>query len=121
MNTEHLCAANSNGTLTFWKIAHLSAEQKVGMKRQKTNIPVIAPHKEHAVSGHELNGLKWTREDLVIVGGQDHTIRLYDVGREGVAETLVTNYKAINCLDARRDTVISGHEDSMVRMWDIRA
>jgi WD40 repeat protein len=38
-----------------------------------------------------------------------------------VQDVMFTDHKVPTSLDSSRDLIISGHEDSLIRLWDLRS
>lgn len=52
----------------------------------------------------------------------DHSLKLINVDRLQVEEVLFTSHKVPTCLDSSLEsTLLSGHEDAIVRLWDVRS
>lgn len=65
--------------------------------------------------------MKWMSPNKIVVGGNDHTIKFINTEKNVIEEILFTNHKVATCIDSISDSLIlTGHEDSIIRMWDIR-
>ena len=64
--------------------------------------------------------MKWTTNDSIVTGSNDHQIKVYDVTKLAVQESVFTNHKTITCLDSTSSFVFGGFEDGVVRVFDLR-
>jgi WD40 repeat protein len=112
-----------------WKLdqAILGAEsvaaQKKGAptKRVKTSqVSNIGPAaKIHCAGG--ISSLKWASPNQIAAGCRDHTIKLVNVERQQVEEVIFTSHKVPTSLDSTKGSLLlTGHEDSVIRLWDVR-
>ena len=52
----------------------------------------------------------------------DHTLKLVNIEKQQVEEILFTSHKVPTCIDSSNEsTLITGHEDAVVRLWDVRS
>ncbi len=66
--------------------------------------------------------MKWSGPAKIFASCLDHTLKLINVDRGQVDEIMFTQHKVATCLDSSTDsTLITGHEDAVVRLWDIRS
>lgn len=94
---------------------------KKGSKRQKTNESHISAVSQISCGGG-ISSMKWNDPTQILVGCYDHAIKIVNVDRAQVVEVLFTNHKVATCMDAvQSDILITGHEDAVVRLWDIRS
>ena len=75
-----------------------------------------------------VQSLKWTSDDTMVAGCTDHQLKVFDMYKLQVVESLFTNHKVVTCLDAslenpsdKKQVVLGGHEDGTVRLFDLRA
>ena len=82
---------------------------------------MIAPSAKVHCSGG-LSSLKWIGPNRIVAGCLDHSLKLINAERQQVEEILFTSHKVATCLDSSKETtLITGHEDATVRLWDIRS
>ena len=66
--------------------------------------------------------MKWSGPSKIFAGCLDHSIKLINVDRSQVEEVLFTSHKVPTCMDTSQEsTLITGHEDAVVRLWDVRS
>jgi len=53
--------------------------------------------------------------------GYDHAIRVFDVEKEKLTNSIFTNNKTVTSIDAIKNNVLVGCEDHTIRLWDIRS
>ncbi|TNV79220.1 hypothetical protein FGO68_gene6698 [Halteria grandinella] len=98
--------------------------QKLGAptKRVRTDaVQEISPHAKIHCSGG-ISSLKWSGPGKIFAGCNDHSLKLVNVERQQIEEILFTQHKVPTALDASKETsLISGHEDGIVRLWDVRS
>jgi WD40 repeat protein len=90
-------------------------------KRAKTTVAYLKPTAKIEGNRHPINVLKWINNSEIVSGGYDHAIRIFDVDKEKVSQSIFTNNKTTTCLDSIKSTVLVGSEDHYVRLWDIRS
>jgi WD40 repeat protein len=81
---------------------------------------LLTPSSSISVGGG-VSALHWSTPDNVIAGCYDHSIKIIDVSSQQVQEVMFTDHKVPTSLDSSRDLIISGHEDSLIRLWDLRS
>ena len=80
------------------------------------------PHSKIAVGGHGISAMKWVGPSKIFVGCKgDHTVKIVNSERAQVEEVMFTQHKVATCLDAvNEDLLLTGHEDALVKLWDVR-
>lgn len=112
------------GDINLWNADpnHWQGDEKAiegTLKRQKTGIKTVDPIGTiKNISG--VSAMKWTTNDSIVTGSCDHQIKVYDVSRLAVQESVFTNHKTITCLDSTSQYVFGGFEDGVVRVFDLR-
>lgn len=71
-------------------------------------------------TGFGVTALKWTTADSVLVAGIDHQLKIVDLGSSQVSETIFTNHKVVTAMDSTSDFVLTGQEDGVVKIYDLR-
>lgn len=91
-------------------------------KRVKSDtVQQIAPSAKIHCSGG-ISSLKWSGPGKIFAGCNDHSLKLVNVERQQVEEILFTQHKVPTAIDATKESsLISGHEDGVVRLWDVRS
>lgn len=65
--------------------------------------------------------MTWPSEDTLVAGCTDHQVKVFDVNKLQVSDSLFTNHKVVTCLDSiAGPTILGGHEDGVVRLYDLR-
>ncbi len=54
----------------------------------------------------------------ILIGGEDSNLHYFDVETSKLASTLAV--KTVTCLDQNTTSVVSGHDDGVIRVWDER-
>lgn len=89
------------------------------MKRQKTGVKTVNPigtiSQKNGVSA-----LQWSTNDSIVCGGVDHQLKVIDVTKQAVQESIFLNHKTVQCLDSTSSLVLTGMEDGVVRCYDLR-
>lgn len=79
------------------------------------------PHAKVHCSGG-ISSLKWSEPGRIIAGCNDHSLKIVNVERQQVDEILFTQHKVPTAIDSSKgSSLISGHEDGVVRLWDVRS
>ena len=66
--------------------------------------------------------MKWLNPTHILAGCFDHSLKLINVEKNLIEEIMLTNYKVPTAIDAIQDNVVlTGHEDCVVRLWDLRS
>lgn len=68
--------------------------------------------------------MTWPNEDILVAGCTDHQLKVFDMNKLTVSESIFTNHKVVTCLDSAFDqaaTIVGGHEDGSVRLYDLRS
>lgn len=68
--------------------------------------------------------MTWPSDENLVVGCTDHQLKVFDMNKLAVAESLFTNHKVVTCLDSATDKhpiILGGHEDGSVRLYDLRS
>lgn len=132
VNNELICSGytgidNIDQAVLIWKLDEKNlgnagqGDFKRGLKRQKVESSPIE-HYSQVHCGGGITSLKWMNNDTILAGSSDHSIKVINAETSQVQEILFTNHKVATSLDsAQGNLVLSGHEDSVVRLWDIRA
>lgn len=85
------------------------------------NVQNIGPAVKIHCSGG-VSTLKWTSPNQIAAGCKDHSIKLINVERHQVEEILFTSHKVPTTIDSSKEsTLLTGHEDSVIRLWDVRS
>jgi WD40 repeat protein len=65
----------------------------------------------------------WPSEDTLMAGCADHQLKVFDMVKQQVVDNVFTNHKVITCLDATPGNLsaLAGHEDGVVKLYDLRA
>jgi len=56
----------------------------------------------------------------VLTGGEDHTLRIYDINSEKISNQIFTSHRIITSIDTEKNSILTAHDDNTVRMWDSR-
>ena len=135
MNTELICsggllnAESSEAGVLVWKLDEsiLKSEQipqKKGLptKRMKTGQAqsIVPTAKINCAGG--LSSIKWTSPNRIVAGCKDHTLKLINVERQQTEEVIFTEHKVPTSIDSSKESILlTGHEDSLIRLWDSRS
>jgi WD40 repeat protein len=68
--------------------------------------------------------MSWASDETLVAGCTDHQLKVFDMNKLTVAESLFTNHKVVTCLDSTFDqqaSILGGHEDGSVRLYDLRS
>lgn len=55
----------------------------------------------------------------IITGGEDHTLRIYDVNAEKITTQIFTSHRIITSIDNEKNDILTSHDDNTVRLWDL--
>lgn len=64
--------------------------------------------------------MKWSSMDSLLVSGTDHQIKIFDIEKTTIQESIFTNHKTVTAMDCNPNFVIGGQEDGTVRVFDFR-
>ena len=68
--------------------------------------------------------MSWASQSVLIAGCTDHQLRVFDMERQQVQASIFTNHKVATTIDSNfvndNQLVLAGHEDGMVRLYDLR-
>ena len=64
--------------------------------------------------------MTWPDEDTLMAGCTDHQLKVFDMNKLQVAESVFTQHKVITCIDSTNNVTLGGHEDGVVRLYDLR-
>lgn len=142
LNTELICSGGiinqipmeeAHTGILIWKLNNYSLNQQreavvdnktLGgpTKRVKTEgVSQLAPFARINCHGG-ISSLKWSGPNKIFAGCQDHNLKVINVEKQQVEEVLFTQHKVPTCLDSSQEsTLITGHEDGVVRLWDVRS
>uniref|UniRef100_A0A7S3HZI4 Uncharacterized protein n=1 Tax=Favella ehrenbergii TaxID=182087 RepID=A0A7S3HZI4_9SPIT len=99
------------------------AKQTAPMKRARTNVSRISPLASLRCP-NGVQSLSWASQSVLVAGCTDHQIRVFDMERQKVQASVFTNHKVATTLDCNfaneSQLVLSGHEDGLVRLFDLR-
>lgn len=66
--------------------------------------------------------MKWAGPSTIYAGCYDHQIKIINVDKLQIEEVLFTNHKVPTSIDSVQESlVLTGHEDSTIRLWDVRS
>jgi len=78
----------------------------------------------HVVSGvskQSICCMKWVSDKDIIVGGEDHAIKLVNIESDSpVISSLPTAYRVTTAIDSVDNYVLSGHPDASIHLFDLR-
>lgn len=69
--------------------------------------------------------MKWVGQETLIAGCADHQLKVFDLDKLAIQETIFTNHKVVTALDSTVNqgtpVVLCGHEDGVVKLFDLRS
>lgn len=68
--------------------------------------------------------MSWASASVLVAGCTDHQLRVFDMEKQKVQASIFTNHKVATAIDCNfsgeNQLVLSGHEDGLVRLYDLR-
>lgn len=125
-NQDIITFAGNDGLIKVCEIGSDVIETRQEMdtkkhKRAKTSVAYLKPSIEMEGNKHQVNVVHWLNNSEIISGGYDHAIRVFDVEKEKLTNSIFTNNKTVTSIDAIKNNVLVGCEDHTIRLWDIRS
>jgi len=69
--------------------------------------------------------MQWLGSDSLVAGGADHFLKVYDLEKLAIQESIFTHHKVITAMDTScasgSHIVLGGQEDGVVKLFDLRA
>jgi WD40 repeat protein len=65
--------------------------------------------------------MKWSTVDSIVCGGNDHQIKIMDVTKQAVQESIFTQHKTMTAVDTSGMMVLAGMEDGLIKVFDLRS
>lgn len=63
----------------------------------------------------------WSTPESFVVGGTDHQLKIFDVEKGTIVESILTQNKVVQAMDGLDDALIlTGQEDGMIKLYDLR-
>jgi WD40 repeat protein len=125
MTLEMIASASEmGGDIQLWNFKpeswQLEEAPEGGSKRQKTGVKTVAPTGSiKNVSG--VTSIHWSTVDSIVCGGNDHQIKVMDVNKQAVQESIFTQHKTMTAVDTSAMMVLAGMEDGIVKVFDLRS
>ena len=89
-------------------------------KRAKTEVASVRPKSFIPCTGG-VASLSWSCPESFVVGGTDHQLKMYDVEKGRVIESILTQNKVAQTMDGLNENLIlTGQEDGVVKLYDLR-
>ena len=88
-------------------------------KRQKTQTANIQP-KSYLTCTSGVASMLWASPSSLIVGGTDHQLKIYDIERQQMSESILTQFKVPTAMDGDDQVLLTGQEDGVVKLYDLR-
>lgn len=65
--------------------------------------------------------LLWASGTNFVVGGTDHQMKIFDVEKGQIVESIMTQNKVAQTMDGlNEDLILTGQEDGVVKLYDLR-
>lgn len=129
LNNAFVASGSYNGELALWQIKEIESlpeNQGVSIEGSHKKLKVspikeMKPNHKTQIHHDNLSRIVWLQPETLITGSMDHNIKLFDVEKTLDFETFNCRDTAITALTAMNTkTIISGHEDGYLRLWDLR-
>ena len=92
-------------------------------KRQRTDIANISPVAQIKCT-NGVQSMNWASQSTLIAGCTDHQLKVFDTEKLLAQASVFTNHKVITALDSnfsnQNQLVLGGHEDGVVKLYDLR-
>lgn len=88
------------------------------MKLNKKVIdPITTVNGRHS---DRISGIYWKDSDRILTSSHDHHIKLYDTTKQAEVQDILSKDSAITAMFPTQGLILSGHEDNLVKAWDLR-
>lgn len=71
-----------------------------------------------------VSSMHWASSSTLIAGTIDHQLKVFDAEKLAVQQSISTNHKTCTAMDVNfakdNELVLCGHEDGVVRLYDLR-
>lgn len=107
----------------MWKVdpqTWQTGEKKIQGKRKKLTESLMKTD-TYVKCQSGVSCLSWSSPESLFAGCTDHQLKVFDMNKLQVVESIFTNHKVVTCVDStQRDlaVVLGGHEDGTVRLYD---
>ena len=68
--------------------------------------------------------MHWASDSTLLAGTIDHQLKVFDVEKQAVQQSIFTGHKTSTCMDVnfanQNEYVLCGQEDGVVRLYDLK-
>ncbi|KRX01534.1 WD40-repeat-containing domain [Pseudocohnilembus persalinus] len=122
------CSGSYTGDLSIYNISENNINQaenvyqnKENGKKVKQDLKVIEPIQQSKALHHDnISRCLWKNQNQIYTSSFDHSIKLYDTTKVAQVQSIATKDSAVTTFNFDQDLVISGHEDSYIKTFDMR-
>jgi ribosome biogenesis protein YTM1 len=117
-----------DGELILWRLNNLETlheSEGIAIEGTRKKIKVspikeLKPFNKNKLHHDKISEIIWQKPESLITGSFDHSIKVFDIEKSQESASFLCRDTAVTGLGILGKTLISGHEDGYIKLWDFR-